>query len=235
MRSILLAASVILCASLARAQVYEIGLNAGVSTTTKPHKTLYKGNENVYNYAADLNFKYSLTERWQLGASVGVTKWQREDEWPLTSTQNLSLGEQKVNLVLAQSAASFLLQFNHVIPFYEQYEDFVRSSLYFGIATGAVVIGNDGRVDYSRVNPNTPAEYTYASTYHFEAGYGYALGFQIGYNYYFSDRVGVNLDIAPRVNWVRTNDARIAGANSQYNVWNIPATIGFHYRFGFDR
>jgi hypothetical protein len=235
MKSILVLASACLLAVSVNAQRYEIGLNGGVSTTLQPHRSLYKGSDEVYNYAAELNFKYNLSERWQIGAAVGLTKWQRNDQWPLTNTNNGTLGAQEVKLVIAESATTFVLQANHVIPFYEQYEDFIRSSLYFGLSAGAVVVGNDGKVNYSRVNPNTPAEYTYASQYNFESGYGAVLGFQVGYSYYFSERIGVNLDVAPKVAWVRTNDARQAGGNNQYNLWYIPTTIGIHFRFGSDR
>ena len=234
MKSVLLAVSTVLLAGTVYAQSYEVGINGGVSTTTKPHKSLYKGKDQVYNYAAEVNFKYNLTDRWQIGTAVGVTKWQRKDEWTLANTNNSTLGTQEVNLVLAQSAVSLALQFNHVIPFYEQYEDYVKSALYFGVSVGAVIVGNDGKVNYSRVNPNTPAEYTYASQYNFEAGYGALVGFQLGYTHYFNQRIGVNFDLSPKVSWVRTNDSRQAGGNNQYNVWNIPATVGLHFRLGSD-
>ncbi|HRO42886.1 MAG TPA: hypothetical protein PL009_08630 [Flavipsychrobacter sp.] len=235
MKSFLLAASAVLLSGTVYAQSYEVGINAGVSTTTKPHKSLYQGNNNVYNYAAEVNFKYNLTERWQMGVAVGLTKWQRKDEWALSNANNMSLGDQEVRLVLAKNAVSFALQLNHVIPFYEQYEDFVRSALYFGVSAGAVVVGNDGKVNYSRVNPNTPAEYTYASQYNFEGGYGALLGFQVGYTYYLSERIGLNFDIAPKVAWVGTNDTRQARGNSDYNLWYIPTTVGLHIRFGSSR
>ncbi len=235
MRSILLMVTAVFIAGYAHAQLFEVGLNGGVSTTTRPHVSLYKGNENVYNFAAEANVKYNFTERWQIGAAAGFTQWQRQDKWPLTFTSNTSLGDQDVRLVIAQSAVSFALQFNHVIPFYEQYEDYVKSALYFGISAGAVIAGNDGKVNYSRVNPNTPSEYTYASQYNFEGGYGTLLGFQVGYIYYFNERLGLNFDIAPKVAWVNTNDARQAGRNSEYNLWYIPATVGIRYRLGFEK
>lgn len=236
MKSLLLAALAFALSSTVYAQSsYELGLRGGISTTSKPHKSLYQGEDNVYNYAAGINFRYNLTERWQIGADVTTTKWQRDDEWELTNTSNTVLGEQPVRLVLAQSAVSFALQFNHVIPFYEQYEDYVRSAIYFGVSAGGVIVGNNGKVNYGRVNPNTPAEYTYASQYNFEAGYGALLGFQVGYSYYFNERFGLNLEVAPKVAWMRTNDSRQGGANNDYNLWYIPATIGVNYRFGFDR
>jgi len=235
MKPILLFATALFASTAIFAQRYEVGLNAGISTTSKPHLSLYKGNEQVYNYAAEANFKYNITDRWQIGLAVGSTKWQRQDKWPLTNTSNASLGEQDVRLVLAKNAMSIALQANHVFPFYEQYEDYVRSALYIGVSAGAVFVGNDGKVNYSRVNPNTPAEYTYASQYNFESGYGTLLGFQVGYTYYFSERVGINLDVAPKVAWVRTNDARQARGNNQYNLWYIPTTVGIHIRFGSDK
>lgn len=235
MKSLLLTAATIALSVSLQAQVFELGLKAGVSTAAKPHNSLYQGSENVYNYAAGLDFHYSFSERWQIGVDVMATKWQRGDKWPLTNTNNTKLGEQDVRIVLAQSAVSFALQFNHVVPFYQPYEDFVRSALYFGVSGGAVVVGNDGKVNYGRVNPNTPAEYTYASQYNFESGYGVLVGFQLGYAYYFSSRFGFNVEVAPKVAWVKTHDARLGRANNEYNIFYVPATIGLRYRFGFDR
>ncbi len=235
MKSILLTAGAMLLAGGIFAQSFEIGLNGGVSTTSKPHKSLYQGNDLVFNYATELNLKYNITERWQAGGAVGLTQWKRNDQWTLANTNNSSLGAQDVQLVLARHAVSFALQLNHVIPFHAPYEDYVKSALYVGISAGGVVVGNDGKVNYSRVNPNTPAEYTYASQYNFEGGYGALFGFQVGYSYYLNERWGINLDIAPKVAWVRTIDNRQGGANNDYNVWYWPATLGIHYRLGFAR
>ncbi|MBS1777452.1 MAG: hypothetical protein JSS64_14350 [Bacteroidetes bacterium] len=234
MKKILLSFSLLTMVFTVSAQKFEVGLNAGVSTTSKPHKSLYKGGDNVYNYATNFKVQYNINERWQIGGELGLTKWQRKDQWALDNTNNQSLGKQEVKLLIAQSATSFSLQANHVIPFYERYEDFVRSAIYLGVSAGAVIVGNDGKVNYSRVNPNTPAEYTYASQYNFESGFGMLLGFQIGYSYYFNSRLGINLDIAPKATWVHTNDVRQGGANNYYNLWYIPTTIGIRYRLGFE-
>lgn len=234
MKSLLIIAAISIMSGSVYAQSFEVGVNGGVSTTAKPHQSLYQGDDNVWNYAADVNVHYNISERWQTGLSIGLTKWERTGEWPLTGTSGTDLGSEDVKFIFAERAVSFAFQLNHVIPFYEQYEDFVRSHLYFGIAAGAVVLGNDGTIQYSKVNPNTPVEYTYTSEFHFENGYGFLLGAQLGYTYYFGEHLGINLEVAPKVAWVKTNDARYAGANNVFNIIYFPTTIGVHYRFGYN-
>jgi hypothetical protein len=235
MKSILVFVAATLLSTSLWAQKYEIGLNGGISTTTRPHRSLYQGADNVWNYAVGANFHYNIMERIQMGVNVDMTKWERKDQWPLVSANSTDLGTQEVKYQLAKRAVSFTLQLNYVLPFYQQYEEFVRSQLYIGVAAGGVMIGNDAEVVYSKVNPRTPVEYTYASEYHFEPGYGYILGMQIGYTYFISERIGINLDFAPKVTWAKLNDSRYGGANNEYTLIYFPTTIGLHYRFGYDR
>lgn len=215
------------------AQSYEIGINGGLSTTTKPNKSLYQGNGNVWNYAADVNYRYNISEQWQTGITIGLTQWQRTSDWTLTGPNNENLGDHQVKYLLADRAVSFGLELNRVFPFHKQYEDFVRSNLYVGITAGGVIVGNDGKTYYSKVNPKTPIEYSYISQYDFETGYGYLLGFQVGYTYFFGAHLGVNIECAPKVAWVGTNDSRYGGANNKFNLFYFPTTVGVHYRFGY--
>jgi hypothetical protein len=98
---------------------------------------------------------------------------------------------------------------------------------------GGVVVGNDAEIVYSKVNPNTPVEYTFASEYHFEPGYGYVVGLQLGYTYFVGQHLGFNLDFAPKVTWVNTNDSRYGSANNEYTLIYFPTTVGIHYRLGY--
>lgn len=233
MKSFLLTAATALLAFTANAQNFEVGINGGMSTTTKPAGALYQGDENEWTPAWDLNFHYNFHERWNVGLDVGLTSWKRTSQWPLVSTDNDTLGSQPVSFVLAQRAVTFAFQLNHVIPFYEQYEDFVRSHIYFGVSAGPVIIGNDAGVNTSRVNPNTPAEYTYISEYRFEPGYGFMTGVQVGFTYYLGEHMGLNVEFAPKISWMETNESRLGRQNRVFNVMYFPTTIGFHYRFGY--
>lgn len=216
------------------AQKFEIGINGGVSTTSRPNESLYQGKKGLWTYNADVNFHYNLSERWQAGLQVGLTNWERKEDFRLSGPNNQDLGNREVSYLLAKNAVSFAFQFNHVIPFYQRYEDYVKSQVYFGISAGAVVTGNDGKIVYSRVNPNTPTEYTYASEYHFNGGYGFLLGAQLGYTYFFNEHLGVNIDCSPRIAWMSTTtDARYGHANDRFNIIYFPTTIGIHYRFGY--
>lgn len=217
----------------AAAQPFEIGINGGLSTTSKPYGSLYQGTDNIINYTGDINFHYNFSERWQTGLSIGITQWQRKDSWPLTSAYKDSLGSMDVKMILADPAVSFAFQLNHIVPFYERYEDFVQAHLYFGVAAGAVITGNSPKMEFSRVMNNSRDEYTYTSEFHYGSGYGFLLGAQIGYSYFFNEHLGINLELAPKMAFMKTNDARFHGANNRFNVLYWPATIGIHYRFGY--
>jgi hypothetical protein len=235
MKSLVLLGAGLLLSGSVYAQSFEIGINGGVSTTGRANNALYSGTDNKWNYAADLSLHYNLSPRWQTGLSIGMTKWERETEWPLIHTNGDSLGLEDVNIVIAKRALSFALQLNHNVPFYDYYNEYIKSNVYFGVSAGAVVVGNDGQSVYSKVNSTSPVEYTYTSEFHFESGYGMLLGVQLGYTYFLSPKVGINFDFAPKVAWVRTYDSRYAGANNQYNILYFPTTIGLRFKIGNDR
>ena len=235
MKSLLLLVAGVLLSNGVYAQTFEIGLNGGVSTTSRANNALYQGDDNKWNYAADLSFHYNFTDRWQTGLSIGMTKWERETSWPLIHTNGDSLGTEDIDILIAKRAVSFALQLNHNIPFYDQFGDYIKHNVYMGVSGGAVIVGNDGEAIYSKVNPSTPVEYTYTSEFHFESGYGMLVGIQIGYTYFFSQKVGINVDFAPKWAWVRTYDSRYAGANNQYNLMYFPTTVGIRYKIGRDR
>lgn len=233
MKSVLLFVICCTISAISFAQPFEVGINGGVSNTTRPNESLYQGDQGQWSYAADVNFHYYLTDRWQTGLSVGMTKWERKEDWRLTGSNGEDLGSREVSYLFANNAVSFAFQLNHVIPFYKRYEDWTQGNIYFGLSAGGVITGNDGKSVYNRVNPNTPLEYTYTSGYHFESGYGFLLGAQLGANYYFNEHLGINLDFAPKIAWVSTStDARYGGENDKFNLIYFPTTIGIHYRFG---
>jgi len=233
MKSLLLIAVASVFSLNAMAQRFELGINGGMSTTTRPEGALYQGEHNEWTPAGSLSFHYNFHERWQAGLSIGVTSWKRTGQWPLTGAMEDSLGTEEISFTMAKSAVTFAFQLNHVIPFYQDYEDFVKQQIYFGVAAGPVIVANDGEVTTSRVNPNTPFEYSYTSGFNFQPGYGFMVGAQVGYTYYLGEHFGINVDIAPRIAWVETVDPRLGEANNQYSVMYFPTTIGLRYRFGY--
>lgn len=233
MKSFLLAVAGLLVFSTTQAQTkYEVGLNGGVSVNTIPKRAAYNGEKTVWNKAAGASFNKNLNERWQVGVNAGLTSWATTKNTIIIGNNGDSLNTENVKYVQAERAVSFAFHLNHVIPFVRAYDDFAWSKLYIGISAGGVATGGDGKITYSKVKANTPVEYTYASEFHFESGYGYLLGCQIGYTYYFGDHLGINLEIAPRVAWVKTVDPRYGNANNDFNLAYFPSTIGVHYRFG---
>lgn len=232
MKSILLSFSaLLLCTSVTMGQSIEIGVNGGMSNTLKPGESLYKGDKNVWNYAADVNVHYGFNDHWEIGLNIGMTKWERLQDWHLFGPEGVDLGIHEVKYVFAQRAVSFAFSSNYVIPIYKQYEDYVKARFYVGLSTGAVFIGNDGEEKYGRVNPFTPKEYTYTSEFHFQSGYGFLAGAQAGFTYYFNQTWGVNLDFSPKIAWVKTVDPRFNHANDLYSIIYYPITLGVHVRF----
>lgn len=220
------------CFMTASAQKYEAGLSGGVSNTSRIKESLYSGNKGTWTYAAGINFHLNIDPHWQAGIEAGMTRWERTDEWALYGSNNQSLGTKEVNYIFAERALSLTLRLNYVLPFYNRYEDFIRSSFYGGISLGGVATGNEGKIEYSRANPNTPAEYRYVSKFQYESGYGTVLGLQVGYNYFFSKLLGLNLEFAPKMAWVKTVDSKYGYANDTYNILYFPATVGLRFRFG---
>lgn len=220
------------CSLTASAQKYEFGLSGGVSNTSRVKESLYSGDKGKWTYAAGINFHYNISPRLQAGLEAGMTHWERTGAWTLYANNNQSLGTKEVTFLFAERALSLAVRLNYVVPLYNLYEDFVRSSFYGGISLGGVATGNEGKIEYSKSNPNTPAEYRYVSRFQYESGYGTVLGLQVGYNYFFSKLLGMNIEFAPKMAWVKTVDAKYGYANDTYNILYFPATIGLRFRFG---
>lgn len=230
-RLIITSVIVFSCLSVS-AQKFEIGINGGGSNPVRVNESQYSGDHGCWSYYAGVNFHYNLSPHFQIGGDVSMTQWKRNEDWNLYAPDNQYLGTKNVTYILADKAYTASVRFNYVIPFYPKYGDYVRSSLYMGVSLGGIVTSGNGNIEYSRFNPNTPAEYSYVSKYNYESGYGSTVGAQIGYTYYFSKLVGLNVEFAPKIAWVKTIDYRYAHANDVYNVIYLPTTIGIRLRFG---
>lgn len=232
MKSILTFICIVSGFVVAHAQKFELGLLGGGSTTAIPQKSLYTGDKAQWCYTTGIQFHYNSNSYLQVGGEVGMTRWERNGDWKLSAASNQNLGSKNVNFVLAERAVNIALRANFVFPFYSQYEDFVRSNIYIGVSAGGIVTGNNGNIEYSRYNPNTPTEYSYVSKYNYESGYGTMLGIQLGGSYYFSKLLGVNVEVAPKMAWVNTIDSRYAYANDNFNIIYLPISLGLKFRFG---
>lgn len=216
----------------AHAQKFEVGINGGASNPVRVNESQYSGHNGKWKLNTGINFHYNLNSHFQIGGDVSMTQWERTADWNLYAPGDQYLGTREVSYLLAKRAYSATLRFNYVIPFYPKYDDFIRSSVYFGVSLGGVVTSGNGAIEYSRYNPNTPAEYSYVSRYNFERGYGSTIGAQVGYTYYFSQLLGLNVEFAPKIAWVKTIDSHYAYANDTYNVLQLPVTVGIRLRFG---
>ena len=230
MKSLVLTITIALCSLQLMAQRFELGVNGGIGCSSKPYGALYQGSDRVFTPAFNLSIQHNYSERWQIGFDIGMTSWQRNDNWHLIGPNNEDLGYKPVKYLAAKNAVSFALKLNHTIPFYSQHEDLAKAVFYFGAAAGPVIIGNDGNIEYSKMNPNTPSEYIYTAAYHFQSGYGFLLGGQVGFNYYLSPRVGINIQVSPSITWAKINDWRMGGNNNEFHVFNCTRTIGIRYR-----
>lgn len=231
MKSFLLTIATIAAGFSALAQDFEVGINGGMSSISKPIGALYQGKQEQWRPLYNVNFHYNFAENWQVGLSASMTDWQRSENWPLIGNNGEYLSTEKVDFILAKRAVTVAFECNFVIPIYTRFEDLPISKIYFGIAAGPVVTGNDGEIKSSRVNPNTPSEFVYVSSYSYQSGYGGMLGAQLGFTQYVSEHFGIDAKVAPSISWVKTVDSRLGYANSVFNTTSVPVTLGIHYRF----
>ncbi len=218
----------------ANAQPFRLGLNGGVSYNTTPTRTIDKGSDGTVNYVAEMSFHYNFSDHFQVGASVGMTRWNSRSDVQLIADNGNILGNQRVDFLLAERAFNFGAEFNFVMPVQEAYGDVLLGEFTFGVAAGGIATGADGQNIFDRVNPRTPREYVYRKEFHYESGYGYFVGAQIGYTYFFSNRVGFDLKLAGRWGAVTTIDPRYGGRNERYDLFWFPAMAGLKFRLGSD-
>jgi len=227
------ASTTIVFAQLPADYKFEIGVNGGVGFNTLPTgpDVQYTGSKTMVGQAYALSFHYNMNERWQIGVELSQTYWKTTAMWALTDVNNQVLQPQKVTFNIANPAVGALAQLNRLVGYRSKYKEYNKANFYYGISFGTLVAKNDGSMSESTYGQNPDPKLVYTSQYNYGYGIGYLGGAQIGLSYYIWETFGVNVELAGRVAHVWTNDYRYNGANSEYNIFYFPCTVGLRYRF----
>jgi hypothetical protein len=240
MKALLLtAATVLACVSSSFAQnlppdyYWEVGVNAGWSSFTRPlgPANAYQGTrtETVHDYS--LRFNYFIDPHWMVNLDLGTRKWTSHGDWQLVDNLGQQLKKREITFVVAQQAINEMVGINYVIPFYTRYNTYNKSNLYFGAALGLMQTVNDGSIGYTTYKAPPDSNYMYASKYDYAAGLGYTFGVQLGYTWYITQRLGINIDLAMRYAHIKTSDAHYASENKKFYTLYFPETLGIRWRF----
>ena len=212
---------------------WELGVNGGMSTITRPlgPANAYQGTRSnfVHDYSARLD--YFLSPHWMLHLDIGDRKWESYGNWSPQDKYGVTLKPTGETFLIADHAVSSSVGFNYVIPFYTSYSEFNRANLYFGVMLGLVNTINDGSISYAKYNHAPDSSYTYTSKYDYGSGSGYNFGVQVGYTYYIIPRLGLNVELAMRYAHVKTIDEHYASENSKFYLLYFPETVGIRWRF----
>jgi hypothetical protein len=240
MRSTLLTAfTVIAIAASANAQSFppdyrfEAGLNIGTSVNTLPNGplALYTGTKTQWAPEASLRFHYSFSPYWQVGGDLGYTNWTTIGNWSQNDVYGKPLQSQRIKFVISDPTITVAAQANRVVPFYSKYKEYNKANFYYGATLGVVFTVNDAGSQQSKYNSAPDPNFTYTSQYNYGNGIGYVAGVQAGFTYYISEMLGINIEGAARFTEVGTTDTRYDHANSHYNLFYFPMTVGFRIRF----
>ncbi len=240
MKAFLLTAAVFLgCAGCLFAQnlppdyYWEIGVNAGYSTFTRPlgPSIPYQGTRTNVSHDYSIRATYYFNPHWMINADFGDRRWISYGQWKLNDLYGKVLQPRDITFLVADHAISSQIAMNYVIPFYAKYNTFNRANLNFGASFGMITTVNDGSISYSTYNAPPDSSYKYVSKYNYGYGVGYTFGIQMGYTWYIVPRLGVNLDLSMRYANVHTNDVRYDHANTKFHTVYFPESIGLRWRF----
>lgn len=212
---------------------WEIGVNAGWSTFTRPNgpANVYQGTrtQTVHDYS--VRGSYFINEHWMLNLDLGDRKWKSFGDWQIQDDQGHALGKREITFLVADHAINEAVGINYVIPFYTKYHTYNKANLYFGASFGLMQTANDGSINYSNYNAAPDSLLRYASAYHYNRGDGYMVGIQAGYTWYVMPRLGINIDLSVRYAHINTIDMHYGEENSHFNTVYFPETIGLRWRF----
>ncbi len=212
---------------------WEIGVNAGFSTFTRPlgPANAYQGTQTNVSPDYSIRASYFFNPHWMMNADVGTRKWESYGQWSLTDLNGQALKPQQITFLVADKAMTESIGINYVIPFYSQYNTINRSNINFGVTLGIINTINDGSIAYSKYKSAPDSNYTYMSRYDYGYGIGLTYGAQIGYTYYILPRLALNVDLAIRYAGVHTNDIHYDHENANFHTIYFPETLGLRWRF----
>ena len=240
MKAFLLTAAVFLvCAGSMFAQnlppdyLWEIGINGGLSTFTRPlgPANAYQGTHTNTSHDYSLRANYYFNPHWMINLDIGTRQWISYGQWKLNDLFGQPLKPMDVTFLVADYAITEQVGINYVVPFYTAYNTFNRSNINFGVTMGLINTINDGSIAYSKYKQAPDPNYTYVSKYDYGFGIGMTYGLQMGYTYYIVPRLGVNVDLSVRYANVNTNDVRYNHSISHFHTLYFPETLGLRWRF----
>ena len=211
---------------------WEVGVNGGWSTFTRPNgpADVYQGTRTKTVSDFSIRASYFLSPNWMLNLDLGTRHWESSGDWSVVDNQGTSLGTRPVTFVVAEHAVNESVGINYVIPFYTRYRTYNKSNLYFGASFGLMQTSNDGSIKYANYKL-TDTAYRYPSRFDYGPGDGFMVGLQAGYTWYIVPRLGINLDLSVRYAQFNTTDQRYGSENSHFHTLYFPETVGIRWRF----
>lgn len=212
---------------------WEVGVNAGLSTFTRPlgPADAYQGTRTNVSHDYSLRANFFFNEHWMLSADFGTRQWISYGQWEQNDLLGRTLKPRDVTFLVADYAITESFGMNYIIPFYTRYNTFNRANINFGANIGLINTINDGSISYSKYKVDPNPDFTYVSRYDYGYGIGTTWGLQMGFTYYIIPRLAVNLDLSMRYASVHTNDTRYNHANSNFHTLYFPETLGLRFRF----
>ncbi|MBA3830050.1 MAG: hypothetical protein H0X33_14005 [Taibaiella sp.] len=215
-----LATILALLPTLAFGQQYELGLSAGVSINSKPTNNMYfKGDVITPNYAADVTLLRNFGDDFQIGIDIHEMELSRRSHIVYDDYGHL-IGADNKKFVYAKFASSICIVLNKKIYLDDNY-------FYGGIAMGGAIARNNSHKLSGDAAYEAP-----------DGGYGLSMGIQVGYVYNFCQRFALCGELASRymdLDYDAHAPITLPATNLHYRMIAYSATIGFRYRFGYNR
>lgn len=197
-----------------------------------PTRTFDAGDRGTLNQAYSLSVGYQVSRRLMIGGTVDYLNWRTKADMALVSPSGRSLGLQEADILLGENVFKIGGDATIVFQSSEEYSDFARNEFSFGLSLGLIITGGQSSVEYRRVNPLSPREYSYISQLKYGGGTGYFCGAQSRYSYFFSKRVGIMTSVGGHWAAVTCDDYRFAKRNQRFDLFWFTGTIGVIVRLG---
>src|SRR4051812_2566838 len=96
---------------------WEIGVNGGWSTFTRPNgpAAVYQGTRTKTVSDFSIRASYFLNPNWMLNLDIGSRRWESSGDWKVVDNQGASLGTRPVTFLVADHAVNESVGINYVI------------------------------------------------------------------------------------------------------------------------
>ncbi len=206
-----------------QAQEFEGGIGGGFSVNTQPTDNMvYKGDQSLMNYSANLRLLYTTKNNWQLGVEGQMHELSSKSSKKYGGFYN---GTLKIDSVGGDDKklvyAKYLVNVCGVV---NKRFDFGGSYAYVGIAVGFAAARNNSHKYESNESYKAP-----------DGGRGIAYGAQLGYAANITSQIGIYLEGSFRAYTLDYRNADApqvpGGPKLKYNIMAFPCTFGLRYVF----